>query len=97
MVTSPKLSFIVNINKPTDVVLAPSETIRFSSLEFTANHLGRLSLSPEEWDSSSIFIGMVHNWSPSLHTVLEDSSNEGHTASGAGGPLDPPAPDGAMW
>jgi hypothetical protein len=80
MVTSPKLSFIANTNNPTGDGLAPSKTIRFGSLEFTIDHLGHVSLSPEERDSSAIFIGMVHSGSPSLHTILVDSS-----ASGVGG------------
>jgi hypothetical protein len=61
MVTSPKLSFIANSNNPTHIALAPGETIHFGILEFTTDHLGPLSLPPEEWDSSAIFIGMVHN------------------------------------
>jgi hypothetical protein len=32
-------------------------------------------LSPQEGDSGAIFIGKVHNASPSLQTALEDSSN----------------------
>jgi hypothetical protein len=61
MVTSPKLSFIANSNNPTHIALAPGETIHFGILEFTTDHLGPLSLPPKEWDSSAIFIGMVHD------------------------------------
>jgi hypothetical protein len=85
MVTSPKVSFIVNNNNLTGVDLALGETIHFGSLEFTANCLGRLSLSPKERDSSAIFVGMVHTGSPSSHTAPEDSTNEGGTASGERG------------
>jgi hypothetical protein len=52
MVTSLKLSFIANNNNLADVSLTLSKTIHFSSLEFTADRLGRLSLSPYEGDSS---------------------------------------------
>jgi hypothetical protein len=69
MVPSPKLSFIANGKNLTGVCLDPCSTIRFGSL-------GRLSLSPQEWDSSAIFIGMVHSGSPSLHIALDESSNE---------------------
>jgi hypothetical protein len=53
MVPSPKLSFIANGNHLTGVGLAPGSTIHFGSLEFTAEHLVRLSLSPQEWDLST--------------------------------------------
>jgi hypothetical protein len=50
MVTSPKLSFIANSNKPTSVGLTTGETIHFGLLEITADRLGRLSLSLKERD-----------------------------------------------
>jgi hypothetical protein len=46
MVPSLKVSFIANGNHLTSVGLAPGSTIRFSSMKFTADRLGRLSLSP---------------------------------------------------
>jgi hypothetical protein len=46
MVPSLKLSFVANDNHLTDIDLAPGSTIRFGSLEFTADHLSHLSLSP---------------------------------------------------
>jgi hypothetical protein len=99
MVTSSKLSFIANNNNSASVGLALSETIRFDSLEFTVDHLGRLSLSPYEGDSIAIFIGMVHGRSPSLHTTLKDSSDEGGATSGTGGggSYGSPAPEDATW
>jgi hypothetical protein len=89
-VISLKHSFIANGDNLIGVSLTPGETIHFSSLEFTTDRHGCLSLSPYEGDSSTIFVGMVHGGSPSLHTILEDSSNEGGTASGARGTLPPP-------
>jgi hypothetical protein len=59
MVSSLNLSFLSNGNNLTGVGLAPGETIRFGSFEFTMDHLGCLSLSPMEWDSGTFFIGMV--------------------------------------
>jgi hypothetical protein len=97
MVTSPKLPFVTNGDNLTGIGLTLGETSHFDSLEFTANHLGRLSVSPYEGDSSAIFVGMVHSGSSSLHTILQDFSDEGDTASGAGEALDPPAPEGATW
>jgi hypothetical protein len=94
---SPKHTFIANASNPTGVGLAPGKTIYFGSLEFTVDCLGHLSLSPLEGDSGAIFVGMVHNGMPSLHTTLEDSFNEGGAASGKGEAPDRPAPEGAMW
>jgi hypothetical protein len=97
MVHSSKLTFIVNGNNLTDVGFTPGETIYFGSLKFTANCFSNLSLSPEGNDSGAVFVGMVHNKSSSLHTILEESSDEGDTTSDRGGALDSPALEGATW
>jgi hypothetical protein len=94
MVYSPKFTFIANGNNPAGIGLAPSKMIYFGSLEFTANRFGNLSLSPEGEDSGAIFIGIVHSGSPSLHTVLEESSDESDAALGRGGSLGFPGPQG---
>jgi hypothetical protein len=85
MITSPKLCFIANGNNPTGVSLALGETIHFGNLVFTADRFGHLSLSSDERNSGTIFIGIMHNGSSSSHTTLEDSSVEGSAALGAGG------------
>jgi hypothetical protein len=85
MVQSPKLTFIANSNNLTGAGFILGETICFGSLEFTADFFGNLSLSPEGNDSVAIFIELVHNGSPSLHTILEESFDKGDTASGRGG------------
>jgi hypothetical protein len=85
MVSSLKLTFVANGNNTAGVGFTLGEIICLGSLEFTANHFVNQSLSPEGNDSGAIFIGMVHNGSLSLHAVLEESSNEGNTASGRGG------------
>jgi hypothetical protein len=85
MVYSPKLTFVANGNNLTNVGLALGETIYFGSLEFTTNRLGCLSLSPVGEDSSTIFVGMVHNGSPSLHTTPEENFDEGDATLGKGG------------
>jgi hypothetical protein len=83
LVPSLKLSFIANGNHPIGVSLTPGSAICFGSLEFTTDHLSHLSFSPQEWDSSVVFVGMVHNGSPSLHTTLKESSDEYGAALGA--------------
>jgi hypothetical protein len=97
MVTSLKLSSIANGNILTSVSLSLGETICFGSPKLTTDRFGRLSLSLDEWDSSAIFVGMVHSGSPLLHIALEDSSDEGGIASGMGGSSRPPSPKGATW
>jgi hypothetical protein len=97
MVPSPKLSFVANGNNPTGVGLAHGDTIHFGSLEFTIDRLDHLSLSPQEGDSSAIFVGMVYSGMSSLHTTLEETSNKDGAPSGAGGALDPPTPESVTW
>jgi hypothetical protein len=94
MVHSPKLTFVANMNNLTGVGFAPTEAICFGSLEFTADCFGNPSLSPKGNDSGVIFMGMVHNRLLSLHTILEESSDEGHTTSGRGGISGFPDPRG---
>jgi hypothetical protein len=84
MVYSPILTFVANSNNPTGVEFTPIETICYGSLKFTT----------EGEDSCIIFVGMVHNGSPSLHTVLEESSDKGDTTSGGGGTSGFPSPRG---
>jgi hypothetical protein len=94
MVPSPKLLFIANGNNPTGVGLALSSTKHFSSLELITDCLGHLSLSPQEWDSGTIFIGMVHSGSPSLRTTLRGSMRTVPPLAPRGA-WDPLAPEGA--
>jgi hypothetical protein len=42
------------------------------ALEFFADCFSSLSLSPKWNDPFTIFVGMVHNGSPSLHIILEE-------------------------
>jgi hypothetical protein len=94
MVYSLNLTFIANRNNSTGIDLAPGETIYFGSLEFTADCFGRMSLSPEGDDPGAIFIGMMHNGSPSLHTVLEESFVRGSMTSDERGSSRSPGPRG---
>jgi hypothetical protein len=87
VVPPPKLSFIANDDNPIGVGLALSSTIDFNSLEFIVDCLGHLSISPQGWDSDTIFVGMAHNGSLSKRTALEESSGEDITTSGADGSL----------
>jgi hypothetical protein len=79
--------FVVNDEHQTDVGFTLDETICFGSLEFIADCFGNLSLSPEGNDSGTVFVGMVHSGSPSLHTILEESADEDDTTSSGGGSL----------
>jgi hypothetical protein len=91
---SPKLTFVANSNNLTGVGLTMGETICFGSLELTTDHLGNLSLSLEGNDPGIVFVGMVHCGSLSLHTVLEESFDEGDAASGRGVSSCFPGPQG---
>jgi hypothetical protein len=82
---SPKLTFVADGNNQTGIGLTLGETICFGSLEFTADCFSNLSLSPEGNHSGAVFVGMVHSGSPSMHTVLEESFDEGDIASVGGG------------
>jgi hypothetical protein len=52
------------------------EIVRFRSLEFIADCFNSLSLSPKGSNSSVVFMGTTRSGSPSLHTILEDSTDE---------------------
>jgi hypothetical protein len=96
MVHSPKPTVVTDSNRLIDVGFTLGKTIRFSSLDFITNCFGTLSLSPEGNDSDAMFVGMVHSGSPSLHTVLEESANEGNIASSGGGRASLSS-EGATW
>jgi hypothetical protein len=56
-----------------------------------------IAFLPRGMTQVPVFVEMVHSGSPSLHTMLEDSSDEGDTSSGGGGALAPPALEIATW
>jgi hypothetical protein len=85
MVHSPKLAVINDSKHLTGISFTHGKTIYSGSLEFIADCFGSLSLSDEGNVSSAVFVGMTHSRSPSLHTILEDSANEGGTTSSRGG------------
>jgi hypothetical protein len=97
MVYSPKLTFFANDNNLTSVGLTRGETICFGSLEFTTDHFGCLSLSPEWKDSSVVFVGMVHTRPPSLHIIPRNSPIRATLPRAKEGAPDSPTPKGAMW
>jgi hypothetical protein len=92
MVHSLKFTFVANGNNLSSVGIALGETICFGSFEFTTDSFCNLSLSPEGNDLGTIFVGMVHDGSSALHTILEDSSNDRNSTSGGGRSSDTPAP-----
>jgi hypothetical protein len=65
--------------------LSLGETVCFRSLKFIADYFGSLSLSPKGNDSGTVFVGMTHGGSPSLQTILENSTNEFYTTSSGEG------------
>jgi hypothetical protein len=84
MVHLPKLIVIVDSKHQTGVSFTLSKTIHFGSLGFIADPFGSLSLSGEGNVSGVIFMVMDHNGSPPLHTILEDSTDEGDTTFSGG-------------
>jgi hypothetical protein len=54
-------------------------------MEFITNCFDNLGLSPVGNDSGTVFMGMVHNGSPSLHAILKESTSEDDSASSDGG------------
>jgi hypothetical protein len=97
MLHSPKLAVIDNNKHQIDVGFTLGETIHIGSMEFIADHFGSLSLSDKGNVSSVMFVGMAHSGSPSLHTILEDSADEGDTTSSGGEALTSPSLEDAMW
>jgi hypothetical protein len=85
MVPSLKLAVITDGEHLTDVGFTHGKTIHFGSPEFIADYFGKLSLSDEGKVPDVVFMEMTHNGSPSLHTILEESANEGDTTSSGGG------------
>jgi hypothetical protein len=92
MVHSPKLTIIVNGKHQTSVgfITDGKHQIFFGGLEFITYHFSRLSFSPDGNDSGTVFVGVVHNGLPSLQTILEESTDEGDTASSGVGSSDFP-------
>jgi hypothetical protein len=85
MIHSSTLAITTNSEHLTYSVFSLGETIHFGSFEFIANCFSSLSLSPKGNDSGAVFMGMTHSGSPSLHTILEDSTDKFYmTSSGEG-------------
>jgi hypothetical protein len=93
MVHSPKLTAIIDDGHQNSL----GKTICFESLEFIADRVGSLSLSTEGNDSGAVFVGMTHSRSPSLHTILEDSTHEFNTSSRGGAAPTSPYLKNAAW
>jgi hypothetical protein len=74
MVHSPKLTIIADSKHQTGSSFTLGKTARF----------GSMSLFDEGNVSVAVFVGMAHNGSLSLHTIVEDSTDEGDRASSRG-------------
>jgi hypothetical protein len=84
MVQSPKL-VIADGKHQTSGGFTLGETIRFGSLAFITDCFGNFGLSNEGNVIGIVLVGMAHNRSLSLHTILEESVDEGDTTSSEGG------------
>jgi hypothetical protein len=84
MVHSPKLTVIADGKHQIGGSFTVGETISFGRLEFIIDRFSSLSHSDEGNASGAVFVGMTHNGSPSLHTILEDSVDKGDTTSSEG-------------
>jgi hypothetical protein len=84
MVQTPKLIIIADGKHQISVSFTHGETIRFGNLEIIADHFGTLSLFNEGNVSGTVFVEMAHRRSLSLHTILEDSADDGDTTSSGG-------------
>jgi hypothetical protein len=85
IVHSAKPTVITDGNQQTNAGFAPGKTIHLGSLEFITDRFDSLSLTSEGNDSSTIFVGMVHRGSLSLHAILEEFIDEGDTTSSGWG------------
>jgi hypothetical protein len=81
MVHLPKPTIIIAGSNLFSIELACGETIRFGSLEFIADCFDNLSISPEGIDLGTIFMGMAHSGSQSLHAILKESTGEDDSTS----------------
>jgi hypothetical protein len=97
MVHSSKLVVITDGEHLTSVSFTHGETICFGSLEFSAECFGNLSLSDEGKVSCVVIMWMVHSRLQSLHTILEDSVDEGDTSSSGGEAPVSPSLESVMW
>jgi hypothetical protein len=84
MFLSTKLIVIDDDKYLTDVSFTHGKIVCFGSLEFIPDHFDSLSLSDKGNVSGTMFVGMAHSGSPALHTILEDSADEGDTTSSRG-------------
>jgi hypothetical protein len=101
LVDSPKLVVDADNKHQTDVSFNFGKTIHIRSLDIITNCFRSLSLSTKGNDSGAVFMGMAHNGSTLMHTVLEDFDDEGETlyGEGFGGAAAPTSPSlkNATW
>jgi hypothetical protein len=85
MVHSSTLIVTTDCERLTYGGLSHGKTVHFGSLEFITDCFSSLSLSLKGNDSGTVFVGMAHSGSASMHTILVDSINMFYmTSSGEG-------------
>jgi hypothetical protein len=93
MVPSSVLTFSVDGEHLTCCGFYLGESVHLRNFEFITDYFGGLSLSPRRGDSGTTFMGSTHSGPPSPRWVMiEDSTDEFHTASSGGGGSSIPSP-----
>ena len=76
MAQSLVLTIAVDGELRTSLDFTSGEIFRFGNMEFTADHLGRLSISNDGDDSGARFVGVTLSGLASLHTILETDADD---------------------
>jgi hypothetical protein len=93
MVPSSVLAFSTDDERLTCGGFTLGKTVDLGGFEFIVDYFGGLSLSPRTGDSGTTFMGSTRSGPLSpWWTMIENSTEEFHTASSRGGGSDLPSP-----